>query len=233
MNFVTAELTKRDQMFALRAGLHALEYPKRQLARLEARMLTIKLDTIKILLTVESTEVDTANARQLSKEQKAQFLSTLETRISDKPHHFQRPANTSFDDVKNALEAREDLLWSLYKMDQSGGVPDLIDNKDGVFVFADCAQEAPHRNTNYVEAAASALEFGVAIMSEEEYRSMQKIGYFDSATKSWIQATVDMHASLCAPYATRSQSDIYVYQSDPFFKDPHWGWRGVLRVPKV
>src|SRR5690606_25403447 len=113
-------------------------------------------------------------------------------------------------DVQARLEANPAKLWSLHEMETTGGEPDVVgqDPKTGEFIFFDCAAESPkgrrsvcfdreglesrkeHRPEN--NALDLAADMGIEILSETEYRELQKLGKFDQKTSSWIQTPADI-----------------------------------------
>ncbi len=178
----------------------------------------------------------TGEPRQLTPELEAAFLSTLEGRFArSKGLHYKRPEGIVFADVKRALEANPEKLWSLQRLEASGGAPDVVGIEKNMLVFADCSVESPSErgNLNYDEAAAQAAEFGVTMCSEAEYRAMQKNGQFDRTTWSWILTDAAIRESGDALRGRRDGSDVRVRRFDARYRYGLRGWRGVLRVPKA
>jgi len=174
------------------------------------------------------------NVRELSPEQHTRVLSALETRFAKQPEHYKRPEGVNFDEVRKALEANSALMHSLAQMEWTGGVPDVIAIDDDVFVFGDCSAESPdRRNLTYDEAAEMAKKFGVDMMPEEVYCAMQKSGKFDMETWSWLATPADVRESGAALHGFRDVDGVGVDEALPGGHRPYWGWRGVLRVPKV
>ena len=105
-------------------------------------------------------------------------------------------------EVQARLEARPGKLWLLAEMERTGGEPDVVGVKSGEFVFMDCAPESPsgRRSVCYdregwlsrkearpkTAAMDLATEMGIALLTEEEYLALQKLGDFDTKTSSWI-----------------------------------------------
>ena len=171
--------------------------------------------------------------RKLTPEQQAELLSAFETRFNKTPEHYERPDGVSFSEVRKALEANPALMYSLAQMENTGGMPDVIDIQAGAFVFGDCSAESPHHNLTYDQAAEMAKEFGVDMMPEEVYRAMQKSGKFDIKTWSWLATPADIREVSYASLGDRIDGVVYVdlYGAELHFPDK--GWRGVLRVPRV
>jgi len=188
------------------------------------------------------TIAETREERELSPKHQAKIFSVLKARFKSKPEHYKRLEDVSFSEVRAALEANPDLIYSLYKMHQTGGQPDIIAVEPDAFIFGDCSVESPNerRNLTYDEAVEMAKEFGVDIMSEETYWEMQKTGEFDIETLSWLKTPAEMRKAGDARYGNR-----FEYTEDPSYRGSWWlhnstdshyrhkGWRGVLRVPRL
>lgn len=96
--------------------------------------------------------------------------------------------------VQEKLEANPAKLWSLNEMERTEGEPDVVgyDAKTGEYIFYDCSAESPkgRRSLCYDREAWEARkqykpentaidiaqEMGVELLTEEEYRSLQKLG---------------------------------------------------------
>ena len=170
--------------------------------------------------------------RRLTPDKQAEFLARLEEHHSRKDRNFRRPDRTflRFWVIKGSLEDRPDLIYSLAKMEETGGLPDLIDF-DGVdLIFVDASKESPkrRRDLTYAEAEKMAEEYGVEMMSAELYREMQKLGEFDTESWSWIKASHDKIQESGNAYRG---SNIGIFPHGTLFHEPIGGWRGVLRVP--
>jgi len=178
--------------------------------------------------------LETNGRRELSPEGQAKLLSALEARFTEQPEHYKQVEGVNFAEVKAALEAKPEAMYSLAQMENTGGLPDIIAVEDGAFVFGDCSAESPkRRDLTYDQAARMAKEFGIEMMSEEAYRVMQDTGKFDMKTWSWLATPADIRESGDALRGGRNDAGVYVFQNDAHIHNPTWGWRGVLRVPKV
>lgn len=112
--------------------------------------------------------------------------------------------------VQERLEANAEKLWSLNEMEITDGEPDVVDydKKSGEYIFYDCSAESPkgRRSVCYdLEALESrkkhkpennaidmATDMGIEILTEEQYRELQKLGNFDLKTSSWVQTPADI-----------------------------------------
>lgn len=164
------------------------------------------------------------------------LLSTLETRLAEEPQGYKRPEGVNFTEVKTALEARPDLMYSLAQMENSGGEVDIRAVEGNEFVFCDFAKETSEkrRNLTYYQVQKIAEDWSVDIQSKEGWRALQKLGAFD--TESWwiCVKSDDIIDTGFARFATRFGDSLFVRNYfSPDYHDPRMGWRASLRVPKV
>jgi len=139
--------------------------------------------------------------KPLSPEQTHALLGVLKKRFEQNPA---RHAGISWDEVLARLQVAPASLWSLNEMEASGGEPDVVAHaEEGALVFMDCSPETPagRRNLCYDEEAREkrkehkpadsalsvAARMGVDLLSEEDYRALQKLGRFDAKTSSWVK----------------------------------------------
>lgn len=162
------------------------------------------------------------------------LFSILKARFAEKPEHYKQQEGIDFTEVKKALEASPDLMYSLAQMENTGGAPDIIAIESDAFIFGDCSAESPdRRDLNYDQVTEMAKEFGVDMMSEEAYRAMQESGKFDINTWSWLKTSADTRESGRALCGDRVDDVVHVDRADARSHDADEGWRGVLRVPKA
>ena len=139
-------------------------------------------------------------------------------------------------------------LWSLNEMESSGGEPDVVgyDKKSGEYIFYDCSAESPkgRRNLCYDrEALESRKEFkpkdsainmaaamGIEILTEEQYRELQKLGNFDTKTSSWLKTPSEIRKLGGAIFADRRYNHVFVYHNGASSYYGVRGFRGSLRV---
>ena len=173
------------------------------------------------------------------------LLKALEARFKK---HMQRHDGLAWADVRARLEGNADALRSLREMEATGGEPDVIgrDRKSGQFIFCDCSAESPagRRSACYdAEAlesrkehkpAHSAVEMaaamGIELLTEEQYRELQKLGEFDIKTSSWISTPPDMRALGGALFCDRRYGRVFVYHNGAQSYYAARGFRGSLRV---
>lgn len=184
---------------------------------------------------------------KLSTEQGRALLTTLRKRFED---NRERHKDLEWHKVEARLGAHPDLLWSLLEMERTGGEPDVVgcDRSSGSFVFFDCSKESPvgRRNICYdqegqgsreqkgVHPAGNALDMaeamGIELLTEEQYRDLQRLGSFDTKTSSWIRTPMNIRTLGGALFADRRYGHVFVYHnSAPSFYSSR-GFRGSLRV---
>ncbi len=185
------------------------------------------------------------NKKELSSEERGELLKTLKTRF-DK--NMNRHKGLEWDKLQAKLEANSEKLWSLNEMEKTGGEPDVIgfDDKTGEYIFYDCSAETPkgRRSICYDrEALESRKEFkpannavgmaadmGIELLSEEQYRDLQKLGNFDIKTSSWIKTPSEIRKLGGAIFCDRRYDHVFVYHNGAESYYGVRGFRGSLRV---
>ena len=150
--------------------------------------------------------------------------------------------------VQARLEAHPEKLRSLHEMERTGGEPDVVghDKKTGEYIFQDCSAESPsgRRSVCYDrEALDSRKEFkpkdsavgmatamGIEILTEEQYRELQKLGAFDAKTSSWVKTPADIRKLGGAIFCDRRYNMVFVYHNGAESYYAARGFRGSLRV---
>ena len=182
---------------------------------------------------------------KLSPEQREEILKTLKTRF-DK--HMNRHKGLEWDKVQSKLEANTDKLWSLNKMEETGGEPDVVgyDSKTDEYIFYDCSAESPkgrrslcydhdalesrkeHKPEN--SATAMATDMGIDLLTEEQYRELQKFGNFDTKTSSWVATPAAIRKLGGALFCDRRYNTVFVYHNRAESYYAARGFRGILKV---
>jgi hypothetical protein len=187
----------------------------------------------------------TTAKNKLSPEQQKTLLNTLKARFEK---NMNRHKGIEWSKVQAKLEANPAKLWSLNAMESTGGEPDVVgeDKKTGEYIFFDCSAESPkdRRSICYDgEALASrkehkpgdsavnmATEMGIELLSEEEYRQLQKLGNFDTKTSSWIKTPPEIRKLGGAVFCDRRYNTVFLYHNGAESYYAGRGFRGSLRV---
>jgi hypothetical protein len=183
--------------------------------------------------------------KELPAAHQQELLKTLQARFEK---NMNRHKGIEWDKVKQKLEANKSKLWSLYEMEQTGGEPDLvgIDKNTGEYLFYDCSPESPKarrslcydaeallsRKENKPEnnAMDMAADMGIELLSEEEYRQLQKLGNFDTKTSSWVKTPAAIRMLGGAIFCDRRYNTVFVYHNGAESYYAARGFRGSLRV---
>jgi hypothetical protein len=183
--------------------------------------------------------------KQLSAEQRKELLSTLKARFEKNMH---RHAGLQWAKVQARLEANPEKLWSLHEMEATGGEPDVVglDPKTGECLFFDCSAESPkgrrslcydrkalddrkeHKPENSAMDLATAM--GIELLTEEQYRELQKLGDFDTKTSSWVKTPADVRKLGGAVFCDRRYGRVFLYHNGAESYYAARGFRGSLRV---
>lgn len=182
----------------------------------------------------------------LTAAQRDALLATLKTRFESHP---KRHAGIAWAGVQARLKAASAAQWqSLHEMERSGGEPDVVaqDSATGVLVFCDCSAESPgeRRSLCYDRAALesrkenrpagsvveSAAAMGIELLSESEYRELQKLGRFDTKTSSWIQTPTEIRKLGGALFCDYRYGQVFVYHNGAPSYYAARGFRGSLKI---
>ncbi len=181
----------------------------------------------------------------LSTEQREALFNALKTRFEK---NMQRHPSLKWAEVQARLEANPQKLWSLNEMERTGGEPDVVehDPKTGEVVFYDCSAQSPagRRSLCYDRAALdarktakpanSALDLaesmGVELLTEAQYRTLQKLGKFDTTTSSWVQTSAEIRKLGGALFCDRRYDVVFVYHNGADSYYSARGFRGALKV---
>lgn len=183
--------------------------------------------------------------KELSKKQSDEIISILKTRFEKK---MNRHKDIEWKKVQSKLEADPSKLWSLSEMEKTGGEPDIVgfDQKSKQFLFFDCSAESPagRRSLCYDKAALDsrkenkpkgsamemALDMGVELLSEEQYRHLQTLGAFDLKTSSWVLTPDVIRKLKGALFCDRRYDTVFVYHNGAESYYAARGFRACLKV---
>src|SRR5436190_15193276 len=183
--------------------------------------------------------------KELSSKQREELLSALKARFEK---NMNRHKGLEWARVQAKLEANPEKLWSLHEMEKTGGEPDVVghDKKTGEYIVNDCSAESPkdrrsvcydrealdsrkeHKPENNAMEMAAAM--GIELLTEEQYRELQKLGNFDTKTSSWVKTPSDIRKLGGALFCDRRYDTVFVYHNGAESYYAARGFRGSLRV---
>lgn len=187
----------------------------------------------------------TSNKKELSSEQCEELLRILKERFIKNMNYHE---NLVWAKVEEKLKANVTKLLSLNEMEITGGEPDVVgyDEKTDEYIFSDCSAETPkgrrsvcydhealesrkeHRPEN--NAVDMAATMGIEILTEEQYRELQKLGSFDMKTSSWVKTPDNIRKLGGAIFCDRRYDTVFVYHNGAESYYVARGFRGLLRV---
>jgi hypothetical protein len=183
--------------------------------------------------------------KKFSTKDREELLNTLKARFEK---NINRHEGLEWAKIQAKLEVKTEKLWSLNEMERTGGEPDVVghDKKSGEYIFYDCSPESPkgRRSLCYDgEALESRKEdkpednaidraaaIGIELLTEEQYRELQKLGNFDSKTSSWVKTPADIRKLGGALFCDRRYDTVFVYHNGAESYYAARGFRGSLRV---
>src|SRR5687768_9810069 len=183
--------------------------------------------------------------KELSPSEREELFETLKARFEE---NMNRHKGLAWAKVQAKLEANPKKLWALGEMEQTGGEPDVVghDKKSGEYIFFDCSPESPkgRRSVCYDHEALEARKehkpkdsamnmaaaMGIEILTEDEYRELQKVGEFDTKTSSWVKTPADIRKLGGALFCDCRYDQVFVYHNGA---ESYYGaraFRGSLRI---
>lgn len=183
--------------------------------------------------------------KELSESEANELLLILKTRFEK---NMKRHNELNWSMIEQKIRANANKLWSLNEMELTGGEPDVVafDKASDEFVFYDCSEESPKGRRSYCydrdalnsrkefkpknSALDAASEMGIELLSEEEYRFLQRFGPFDKKTSSWIKTPADVRKLGGAIFADYRYGTIFIYHNGAESYYAARGFRGSLRV---
>src|SRR6201981_1944770 len=186
-----------------------------------------------------------SNKKEFSPEQREELLRALKARFEK---NMNRHKDLEWAKVQARLEANTEKLWSLNEMERTGGEPDVVghDKKTGEYIFFDCSAESPkgRRSVCYdPEALASRKEhkpadsavgmanaMDIELLTQEQYRELQKLGNFDTKTSSWVRTPPNIRKLGGALFCDRRYDTVFVYHNGAESYYAGRAFRGSLRV---
>jgi hypothetical protein len=185
--------------------------------------------------------------KELSPEQRDELLRVLKSRFEK---NMNRHKGLDWSNVQSKLDlpAGGEKLWSLNEMERTGGEPDVVarDEKTGAYIFYDCSPESPkgRRSICYDReglesrkefkpannAMDMAAEMGTELLTEDQYRELQKLGIFDTKTSSWVRTPAEIRKLGGALFCDHRYNHVFVYHNGAESYYAVRGFRGSLRV---
>ncbi|MEC2053776.1 DUF4256 domain-containing protein [Peribacillus psychrosaccharolyticus] len=186
-----------------------------------------------------------SNKKGLSLEQREELLRALKARFEK---NMNRHKGLEWAKVQAKLEANTEKLWSLSEMERTGGEPNVVghDKKKDEYIFYDCSAESPkgrrsvcydrealesrkkHKPENNAIDMATAM--GIELLTEEQYRALQKLENFDKKTSSWVQTPSNIRELGGALFCDFRFGHVFVYHNGADSYYAARGFRGSLRV---
>jgi hypothetical protein len=186
-----------------------------------------------------------SNKKELSTQQHEELLRALKARFEK---NMNRHKGLEWAKVQAKLEDNAEKLWSINEMEVTGGEPDVIvhDKQADEYIFYDCSAESPkgRRSVCYDREALEsrkehkpqnnaidmAADIGIEILTEEQYRELQKLGSFDTKTSSWVKTPDNIRKLGGAIFCDRRYNTVFVYHNGAESYYVARGFRGSLRV---
>jgi len=183
--------------------------------------------------------------RDLTQAERDELIKTLKARFEK---NMQRHEGLEWASVQAKLDANAEKLWFLSEMERTGGEPDVVgfDAETGEFIFFDCSPESPkgRRNVCYdrealesrkqhkpqTSATDMAAAMGIELLTEEEYKKLQKLGKFDSKTSSWLKTPPEVRRLGGAIFGDFRYGRVFIYHNGAESYYSARGFRGSLRV---
>ncbi len=186
-----------------------------------------------------------SKTKDLSAAQRRELIAKLKARFEK---NMNRHKGLEWAKVQAKLESNAEKLWSLHEMERTGGEPDIVgsDRMTGEYVFFDCSAESPSGRRSFCydrEALQSRKEhkpknsavgmaegMGIELLTEEEYRELQKMGQFDTKTSSWVRTPAEIRKLGGAVFCDRRYDRVFAYHNGAESYYAARGFRGSLKV---
>lgn len=186
-----------------------------------------------------------SSKNKLSPDQREELLKVLKSRFEKNTH---RHKGIDWAKIQAKLDTNAGKLWSINEMEKTGGEPDVVgyDSKTSEFIFCDCSVESPkgrrsicydhealesrkeHKLAN--SAVEMAADMGIQILTEEEYRNLQKLGKFDTKTSSWVKTPTEIRKLGGAIFCDCRYDHVFTYHNGAESYYAARGFRGMLKV---
>ena len=190
-------------------------------------------------------KTNSGTKKVLPAKQREEILRAMKDRFEK---NMNRHPGVEWAKVQAKLEAQAEKLWALSEMERTGGEPDVVgqDKKTGEYIIFDCAEQSPkgRRSICYDRealearkehkpkdsAAGMAAAMGIELLTEEQYRELQKLGEFDTKTQSWVKTPADIRKLGGGLFCDRRFNTVFVYHNGAESYYAGRAFRGSLRV---
>lgn len=196
-------------------------------------------------MTPAKARIAPSSKKDLSPQQRKELLAFLKARFEK---NMSRHKGLEWPPLQTKLEAHPEKLWSLHEMERTGGEPDVVrqDSATGEYIFFDCSAESPkgRRSLCYDRAAlvarkehppkddamSMAAAMGIELLTEEQYRDLQKLGVFDTKTSSWVKTPPEIRKLGGALFCDRRYNTVFLYHNGADSYYAARAFRASLRV---
>jgi len=186
-----------------------------------------------------------SNKKELSRDQREQLLRKLKVRFEK---NMNRHEGLEWAQAQAKLDANAEKLWSLSEMERTGGEPDVVgrNKKTGEYIFYDCSAESPNgrrsvcydgdalesrkANKPADSAVDMACAMGIELLTEEQYRELQKLGNFDTKTSSWVKTPSEIRKLGGAIFCDCRFNTVFTYHNGAESYYAARGFRAWLKV---
>ncbi len=186
-----------------------------------------------------------ASKKEITPKQCEELIEVLKTRFNK---NTKRHSGIEWAKVQEKLEANPEKIWSLHQMEETGGEPDVVDfnKKTNEYIFCDCCEESPKGRRSFCydpealearkehkpknSAVGMAAEMGIELLTEAQYRELQKLGKFDTKTSSWLKTPADIRKLVGAIFGDFRFNTVFVYHNGVQSYYGGRGFRGLLKV---
>jgi hypothetical protein len=188
---------------------------------------------------------NTNRKKKLSADETQELLVILRGRFEK---NMSRHKDLKWTEIETKLKSSAETLWSLKQMETTGGEPDVVgrDKSTSEYIFMDCSDESPKgrrsicydhealeaRKENKPENSAvqMAADMGIELLNEEQYRSLQKLGKFDTKTSSWIETPPSIRKLGGAIFGDFRYGHVFIYHNGAESYYAARGFRGTIKV---
>lgn len=183
--------------------------------------------------------------KELSQNEQVELVNILKVRFEK---NMNRHMDMEWDKIQTKLEINTEKLWSLNEMEKTGGEPDVVgyDSKNDTYTFCDCSIESPKNRRSFCydqealdwrkenkpsnSVITMARNIGIELLSEEEYRELQKTGSYDTKTSSWLKTPPEIRKLGGAIFGDFRYNNVFIYHNWAESYYAARGFRGLLKI---